>query len=166
VKQDRVVVITGAAGGIGSVLVDRFLANGDTVIATDTTKEHLEQLVSSRNAGQRLIMSPADIFSEHECLELANLAGETAGRIDVLVNCAGVDCVGIMTISQVASASSTTSCDHSRKFKVNAGRAFRIRSRKSETGSQALTIVKVTDIFCPSAASFGRDSTREGTPLG
>jgi len=89
VKQDRVVVITGAAGGIGSVLVDRFLANGDTVIATDTTKEHLEQLVSSRNAGQRLIMSPADIFSEHECLELANLAGETAGRIDVLVNCAG-----------------------------------------------------------------------------
>jgi len=57
VKQDRVVVITGAAGGIGSVLVDRFLANGDTVIATDATKEHLEQLVSSRNAGQRLITS-------------------------------------------------------------------------------------------------------------
>jgi NAD(P)-dependent dehydrogenase (short-subunit alcohol dehydrogenase family) len=60
VKQDRVVVITGAAGGIGSVLVDRFLANGDTVIATDATKEHLEQLVSSRNAGQRLITSPAE----------------------------------------------------------------------------------------------------------
>jgi NAD(P)-dependent dehydrogenase (short-subunit alcohol dehydrogenase family) len=55
VKQDRVVVITGAVGGIGSVLVDRFLANGDTVIATDATKEHLEQLISSRNAGQRLI---------------------------------------------------------------------------------------------------------------
>jgi NAD(P)-dependent dehydrogenase (short-subunit alcohol dehydrogenase family) len=57
VKQDRVVVISGAAGGIGSVLVGRFLANGDTVIATDATKEHLEQLVSSRNAGQRLITS-------------------------------------------------------------------------------------------------------------
>jgi NAD(P)-dependent dehydrogenase (short-subunit alcohol dehydrogenase family) len=89
VKKDRVVVITGAAGGIGSVFVDRFLANGDTVIATDATKEHLEQLVSSRNAGQRLITSPTDISSEHECLELANVAGETAGRIDVLVNCAG-----------------------------------------------------------------------------
>jgi NAD(P)-dependent dehydrogenase (short-subunit alcohol dehydrogenase family) len=75
VKQDRVVVITGAAGGIGSVLVDRFLANGDTVIATDATKEHLEQLVSSRNAGQRLVTSPADISSEPDCLELANLAG-------------------------------------------------------------------------------------------
>jgi NAD(P)-dependent dehydrogenase (short-subunit alcohol dehydrogenase family) len=32
-KQDRVVVITGAAGGMGSVPVDRFLANGDTVVA-------------------------------------------------------------------------------------------------------------------------------------
>jgi NAD(P)-dependent dehydrogenase (short-subunit alcohol dehydrogenase family) len=89
VKQDRVVVITSAAGGLGSVLVDRFLANGDTVLATDATKEHLEQLVSSRNAGQRLVTFPADISSEHDCLELANLAGETAGRIDVLVNCAG-----------------------------------------------------------------------------
>jgi NAD(P)-dependent dehydrogenase (short-subunit alcohol dehydrogenase family) len=89
VKQDRVVVITGAAGGIGSVLVDRFLANGDTVIATDATKEHLEQLASSRDAGPRLVTSPADISSEHDCLELASLAGQTAGRIDVLVNCAG-----------------------------------------------------------------------------
>ena len=34
-KQDRVIVITGAAGGMGSVLVDRFLANGDSVVATD-----------------------------------------------------------------------------------------------------------------------------------
>jgi NADPH:quinone reductase-like Zn-dependent oxidoreductase len=74
VKQDRVVVVTGAAGGIGSVLVDRFLANGDTVLATDATKEHLEQLVSSRNAGQRLVTFPADIASEDDCLELAHTA--------------------------------------------------------------------------------------------
>jgi NAD(P)-dependent dehydrogenase (short-subunit alcohol dehydrogenase family) len=58
VKQGRVVVITGAAGGIGSVLVDRFLANGDTVIATDATKERLGQLADSRNAGPRLVTSP------------------------------------------------------------------------------------------------------------
>jgi NAD(P)-dependent dehydrogenase (short-subunit alcohol dehydrogenase family) len=55
VKQGRVVVITGAAGGIGSVLVDRFLANGDTVIATDATKERLGQLADSRNAGPRIL---------------------------------------------------------------------------------------------------------------
>ncbi|MBC8091580.1 MAG: NAD-dependent epimerase/dehydratase family protein, partial [Pseudonocardia sp.] len=41
-RSARVVLITGAAGGVGSVLVDRFLANGDTVIATDTGPEVLD----------------------------------------------------------------------------------------------------------------------------
>jgi NAD(P)-dependent dehydrogenase (short-subunit alcohol dehydrogenase family) len=34
-RTERTVVITGAAGGIGSLFVERFLANGDTVVATD-----------------------------------------------------------------------------------------------------------------------------------
>ena len=45
-KQDRIVVITGAAGGMGSVFVARFLANGDTVIATDNRGEELNELPS------------------------------------------------------------------------------------------------------------------------
>jgi NAD(P)-dependent dehydrogenase (short-subunit alcohol dehydrogenase family) len=53
-KQDRVVVITGAAGGMGSVLVERFLANGDTVIATDTKDEGLEALCGGYLEGGRL----------------------------------------------------------------------------------------------------------------
>ena len=34
-KTGRVVLITGSAGGMGASFVERFLANGDTVIATD-----------------------------------------------------------------------------------------------------------------------------------
>ncbi len=41
-NSKRVVLITGAAGGVGTVLVERFLANGDTVIATDTRQETLD----------------------------------------------------------------------------------------------------------------------------
>ena len=41
-KQGRIVVITGAAGGMGALFVERFLANRDTVIATDTSEEALE----------------------------------------------------------------------------------------------------------------------------
>jgi NAD(P)-dependent dehydrogenase (short-subunit alcohol dehydrogenase family) len=62
-KQDRVVVITGAAGGMGSVLVGRFLANGDTVVATD-------------------------IREAEDCAKLA-AACDHAGLVDVLINCAG-----------------------------------------------------------------------------
>ena len=49
-NKDRVVVITGAAGRMGSVFVDRFLANGDTVIATDIKDEGLKVLQGSREA--------------------------------------------------------------------------------------------------------------------
>jgi nucleoside-diphosphate-sugar epimerase len=43
-KQDRTVTITGAAGGMGALLVARFLVNGDTVIATDTSEDALNKL--------------------------------------------------------------------------------------------------------------------------
>jgi NAD(P)-dependent dehydrogenase (short-subunit alcohol dehydrogenase family) len=32
-ENGRIVVVTGGAGGIGSKIVDRFLANGDTIFA-------------------------------------------------------------------------------------------------------------------------------------
>lgn len=38
-KTDRTVVVTGAAGGMGALFVERFLANGDIVIATDMTED-------------------------------------------------------------------------------------------------------------------------------
>lgn len=60
-QTDRNVVITGNAGDIGSTLVDRLLANDDTVVAT------LEQLRSDRDAAARIITAsaaaPALIFT-------------------------------------------------------------------------------------------------------
>jgi 3-oxoacyl-[acyl-carrier protein] reductase len=84
-----VVVITGAAGGIGSALVDRFLANQDTVIATGRNQESLEKLRSERSAGAKLIITACDISKEEDCQRLASVIREQARRVDVLVNCAG-----------------------------------------------------------------------------
>lgn len=44
-KSNRFVVITGAAGGIGSLLADRFFAKGNTVLATDTSADALAVIV-------------------------------------------------------------------------------------------------------------------------
>lgn len=84
-QHDRVVVITGAAGGVGSVLVGRFLANGDTVIATDTRKETLEEWRGRWDADAKLVTAAADISADEDCGRLADVARETAGRVDVLV---------------------------------------------------------------------------------
>ena len=86
---DRVVVISGAAGGVGTVLVDRFLRNGDTVLATDTSEESLNMWRARWDDHARLLTAAADVSVEADCAHLADVARQRAGRVDVLVNCAG-----------------------------------------------------------------------------
>lgn len=88
-QTDRVVLITGAVGGVGSLLVDRFLANGDTVVASDMSQERLAEWRTSHPPGARLHVAAADITSEEQCAGVARVAEEQAGRVDVLINCAG-----------------------------------------------------------------------------
>jgi 3-oxoacyl-[acyl-carrier protein] reductase len=87
-KTNRVVVITGAAGGMGSVLVHRFLMNGDTVIATDIKSAPLEELRERHNA-DALITAVGNISKEKDCATLAELLRSKTTRVDVLINCAG-----------------------------------------------------------------------------
>jgi NAD(P)-dependent dehydrogenase (short-subunit alcohol dehydrogenase family) len=87
-KTNRVVVITGAAGGMGSVLVPRFLMNGDTVVATDIKSAPLEELRERHSAGE-LITTAGDISKEKDCATLAELLRSKTTRVDVLINCAG-----------------------------------------------------------------------------
>lgn len=87
-RTDRTVVITGAAGGMGRPFVERFIANGDTVLATDTSEEALSALTESI-ASERLFAKAGNITSEDDTVALAELAREKTGRVDVLVNVAG-----------------------------------------------------------------------------
>lgn len=88
-QRGRVVVVTGAAGGMGTLIVDRFLANGDTVIATDTNKEALTRLCTARDVDKALVPVVGDVSKEIDCANLAEAARASTGQIDVLVHCAG-----------------------------------------------------------------------------
>jgi NAD(P)-dependent dehydrogenase (short-subunit alcohol dehydrogenase family) len=87
-KTGRTVVITGAAGGMGAEFVDRFLHNGDRVIATDTSDKALKKL-SSKRSNERLHILSADITNEQDTAALAAFAKDRGRQIDVLVNVAG-----------------------------------------------------------------------------
>jgi NAD(P)-dependent dehydrogenase (short-subunit alcohol dehydrogenase family) len=87
-KSGRVVVVTGAAGGMGRPFVQRFLANGDTVIATDMNDDALSEL-TAQIGNERLFTHAADISKLKGCEAVADVARSHSDRIDVLVNVAG-----------------------------------------------------------------------------
>jgi hypothetical protein len=55
INAKRVVVITGAGGGMGSAFLERFLDNGDSVIATYHSKEGLHKSTSLPRASKNCL---------------------------------------------------------------------------------------------------------------
>jgi len=80
----RVVLITGGAGGIGRVTGERFAAAGDTVVYADLSAE---ALASFARPTHRVV---ADVTVVADCERMVAETVERHGRLDVLVNCAGV----------------------------------------------------------------------------
>lgn len=88
-ESGRIVVVTGGAGGIGSKIVDRFLANGDTIFAIDNRLDALKTLLGTRSAQDQLLVIGGDVSKEDDTRGFADTIRAKAGRVDVLINCAG-----------------------------------------------------------------------------
>jgi NAD(P)-dependent dehydrogenase (short-subunit alcohol dehydrogenase family) len=88
-KNNRIVVITGAAGGMGTKFVERFLQNDDVVFAADVEASGLQKLKKKLGRADQLHTALCDISNEGDCNAIADIARSQYGRVDVLVNCAG-----------------------------------------------------------------------------
>jgi NAD(P)-dependent dehydrogenase (short-subunit alcohol dehydrogenase family) len=86
---DKIVVITGAAGGIGTALTTRFLSEGAKICAVDTTEQALGKLKSGLGNPEQLISVVADISSEESCNNLFTELNKRWGAADILINNAG-----------------------------------------------------------------------------
>ncbi len=85
--QDKLVLVTGAASGIGLAIARRFLAEGATVIGTDLDESRLYS-VAAESAG-KFVTRVSDAGDTDEIASLADWIGGEYGRLDVLVNNAG-----------------------------------------------------------------------------
>jgi NAD(P)-dependent dehydrogenase (short-subunit alcohol dehydrogenase family) len=88
-QQKRNVVITGAAGGIGSLLVKRFLSNQDRVFAMDRNEEGLKRLTGNLRKDDQLVTFRGDVSKRDDTLHCADLVRAKAGQLHVLINCSG-----------------------------------------------------------------------------
>ena len=87
----KVVIITGASSGMGEAAARHLAAQGARVVLAARRAERIETLVAeiSRGGGKALAVA-TDVTKQEDMRKLADLAVERFGRIDVLVNNAGV----------------------------------------------------------------------------
>ncbi|MCM3697943.1 SDR family oxidoreductase [Paenibacillus macerans] len=87
----KVVIITGASSGIGEATAKLLAANGAKVVLAARREERLRQIAGEiRQAGGEASSFQADVASSEDMKKLAQFAIERYGRVDVLVNNAGI----------------------------------------------------------------------------
>lgn len=86
--MNRVVVVTGGTNGIGRSTVERFLRGGDKVVYLGR-HEKPELAEAFAELGEARFVK-ADVSSQEDCARAVDAAIEAYGRIDVLVNVAGI----------------------------------------------------------------------------
>ena len=90
--KNKVVIITGAAQGIGEAIVACFQAQQARLVIADIQTEKVEQVAAHwRERGAEIVAQAVDITSKEQWQALVNVAIERFGRVDVLINCAGVN---------------------------------------------------------------------------
>ena len=86
-SEDRVVMVTGAAGALGRAVCDYFLLEGARLIALDYSNELLAEAFPSQQSPHLYLA--ADLTSRESCGQVIAGAVAKTGRIDVLCNVAG-----------------------------------------------------------------------------
>jgi NAD(P)-dependent dehydrogenase (short-subunit alcohol dehydrogenase family) len=88
---NKVALITGAGAGMGKAIVQLFAAEGSKIIATDINAERLDELsVEVKKNGGEITTLVADMALETDIENMIQLAIQTYGTLDILINNAGI----------------------------------------------------------------------------
>jgi 2-dehydro-3-deoxy-D-gluconate 5-dehydrogenase len=86
----KTVIVTGSGSGIGAATARRFAREGAFVVLNGRTREKLDRVAADLDA-ERTLVQPGDVSDQASAEALISAAIARFGRLDVLVNNAGVN---------------------------------------------------------------------------
>lgn len=89
--KDKVAIVTGAASGIGKSCSLSFAEKGVKVVVVDLNKKGAEETnLEIQRKGGKAIFIKADVSKKEDVENIVNITENNFGKIDILVNCAGI----------------------------------------------------------------------------
>ncbi|MDH3007402.1 MULTISPECIES: SDR family NAD(P)-dependent oxidoreductase [Gordonia] len=87
----KVVIVTGASSGLGVSFARGFAeAGADVVLAARRAEKLADTAAAVEALGRKALVVPADVSDPEHCQRVVDAAMETFGKVDVLINNAGV----------------------------------------------------------------------------
>ena len=90
--EGKVALVTGAASGLGDAIVRRFAAEGAAVVLADIDADNGQAL--GKEMGPNAAFVVLDVTMEDQWISAFEEIDARHGRLDVLVNCAGITTYG------------------------------------------------------------------------
>lgn len=89
--KDKIIIITGASSGIGQALTYEFARKGAKVVLAARNSNKLNEIVTDlERLGFQALAVQTDVSVENDCRQLIEKTLQRFGRIDILINNAGI----------------------------------------------------------------------------
>jgi short-subunit dehydrogenase len=98
--KDKVVIITGASSGIGKSTAEIFAKNGSKLVINARNEKLLNEVAESikkQCSNNNIIAVTGDVSNETDCKNLIDTAISNFGKIDILINNAGISMRALFT---------------------------------------------------------------------
>ncbi|WP_010226689.1 MULTISPECIES: glucose 1-dehydrogenase [unclassified Pseudonocardia] len=156
--DDRVAVVTGASSGLGAGFAMALAEAGADVVLAARRQDRLAQVVEQvRSRGRRAIAVATDVAQPEDCEAMAAAAVAEFGRIDVLVNNAG--------LGTAVPALREAPQDFRRVLDVNLLGAYwaaQACARVMESGASIVNIASTLAFIAPSAPQAAYAASKAG----
>ncbi len=92
--KDKVALVTGAGAGIGKAIAEVFAKEGAKVVVNDLKEDTARAVAEGINSrGETAAFVHADVSKEADAARIVKFTVDTYGRLDVLVNNAGIELI-------------------------------------------------------------------------